>query len=65
VLIEINHTAMLGGLGIFGRESQFWSPVVHDDYRWRVELFTQRFDKPMACPGAMDRLDAESDLVDW
>jgi len=59
VLLEINHFAVFGGLGILSREPMFGQTVVNDDDLGLVELLSKRLDESMACPRPMNGFDAE------
>lgn len=50
VLLEINHFAVFGGLGVLSREPMFGQTVVNDDDLGLAELHSKRLDKSMAGP---------------
>ncbi len=64
VLLEINHFAVFGGLGILSREPMFGQTVVNDYNLGFAELLSKRLDKSMAGPGPMDSFDAEGNVVE-
>ena len=64
VLLEINHFAVFGGLGILSREEMFGQTVVNDYNLGFAELLSKRLDKSMAGPGPMDSFDAEGNVVE-
>ncbi len=64
VLLEINHFAVFGGLGILSREPMFGKTVVNNDDLGLAELLSKRLDESMAGPRPMDGLDAEGNVVE-
>ncbi len=63
VFRKVNDLAVSGRFGIFLREPQMITPVVHDDDLGITKMLADRFDQPMAGPGTVDRLDAKGDVT--
>ena len=63
VLLEVDHFAVFGGLGILSREPMFGKTVVNNDDLGLAELLSKRLDESMAGPRPMDGFDAKSNVL--
>ncbi len=63
MLLEVDHFAVLGGLGILAREPVFGQSIVHDHNLGFAELISKRLNESMAGPRPMDGLDAECNVL--
>ena len=63
MLLEVDHFAVLGGLGILAREPVLGQSIVHDHNLGFAELISKRLNESMAGPRPMDRLDAEGNVL--
>lgn len=63
VLLEINHFAVFGGLGILSREPMFGQTIVNDDDLGFAELLSKRLDESMAGPRPMNGLYAKGNVL--
>jgi hypothetical protein len=64
VLLEINHFAVFGGLGILAREPVFRQAIVNDHDLGLDKLLSKRLDESMAGPRPMNGFDAEGNVVE-
>ncbi len=63
MLLEVDHFAVLGGLGILTREPIFGQTVVHDDDLGIAELLSKRLYESMAGPRPMNGLYAKGNVL--
>ncbi len=63
MLLEVDHFAELGGLGILSREPMFGQTIVNDNDLGFAELLSKRLDESMAGPRPMNGLDAKGNVL--
>ena len=63
VLVEVNHCAVFGGLGILAREPVFGQTIVNNNDLGFAELLSKRLDESMAGPRPMNGLNAKGNVL--